>query len=109
MAMGRKNHQLGNIHCGKLANCKLYIGTYHVEAKVQKLFTIINLFIIKRLLSVTSTIQQIEGQIAIGNRNSSTSEGMWLRQVSLQGTVELHKLWNIDDPRVRKLCICLAR
>lgn len=36
-------------------------------------------------------------------KESSTSKGMQFRQVSLQETAELHKLWDINDPRVKKI------
>ena len=35
--------------------------------------------------------------------STSDSEGMWLRQVSLQETAELRKLWDINDPRAKKV------
>ena len=32
-----------------------------------------------------------------------TNDGMRLRQVSLQGSVELRKLWDINDSRAKKI------
>ena len=109
MATGRKKSPIWVFFTvsedSRLVKCKVCENEVSRGGQSTKLFTTTNL--------VHHLKTQHDEEYARYNRlkadskdkqnESSTSEGMQLRQVSLQETAELHKMWDINDPRVKKI------
>ena len=109
MATGRKKSPIWVFFTvsedSRLAKCKVCENEVSCRGQSTKSFTTTNLVYHLKIQHDEEYAQynRLKADSKDKQNESFTSEGMPLRQVSLQETAELRKMWDINDSRVKKI------